>query len=68
LLEAEGREEVLAHDAVLELGRLAQQKDELIAMLDTKRVLRRPDAAQHFSGHRGRAVEISLVVRHARRI
>jgi len=41
LLEGKGREEVLAHDAVLKLRRLAQHVDQCLAMLDDKRSLRR---------------------------
>ena len=40
LLERERREQVLAHDPVLELGRLAQHVDQRLAMLDHKRRLR----------------------------
>jgi hypothetical protein len=36
-LEREGSEEVLAHDAVLKLRRLAQQVDQRLAVLDDKR-------------------------------
>ena len=39
LLHREGREEVLAEDRVLELGGLAEQVDELLAVLDDDRRL-----------------------------
>ena len=41
LLERERREQVLAHDPVLELGRLAQHVDQRLAMLDHERRLGR---------------------------
>ena len=47
LLERERREQVLAHDPVLELGGLAQHVDERLAMLDDERRLGlRPSAAR----------------------
>jgi hypothetical protein len=47
LLERERREQVLAHDPVLDLGGLAQHVDQLLAMLDHERRLGlRPPAAQ----------------------
>jgi hypothetical protein len=52
LLERERREQVLAHDPVFELSRLAEHVDERPAMLDDKRRLGfRPSAArgQHLS-------------------
>jgi hypothetical protein len=39
LLERERREQVLAHDPVLELGGLAEHVDQCLAMLDHKRRL-----------------------------
>ncbi len=45
LLQAEGGVQVLAHDAVLELGRLAQHVDQRLAMLDHERGLGRSQAA-----------------------
>src|SRR5262249_2671366 len=41
LLEREGREQVLAHDAVLELGSLAEHVDQRLAVLDHERRLGR---------------------------
>jgi hypothetical protein len=47
LLERERREQVLAHDRVLDLGGLAQHVDQRLAMLDDERRLRlRPSAAR----------------------
>ena len=45
LLEGERREQVLAHDAVLQFGGLAQHVDERLAVLDHERCLRRGQAA-----------------------
>ena len=45
LLQGERGEQVLAHDPVLELGRLAQHVDQRLAVLDHERGLRRRQAA-----------------------
>ena len=45
LLQAEGRVQVLAHDAVLELGGLAEHVDQRLAVLDHERRLGRGQAA-----------------------
>ena len=45
LLQAEGRVQVLAHDPVLELGGLAEQVDQRLAVLDDERGLGRGQAA-----------------------
>jgi hypothetical protein len=45
LLEREGREQVLAHDPVLELRGLAEHVDQRLAVLDHERRLRRRLAA-----------------------
>jgi hypothetical protein len=45
LLEREGGKQVLAHDPVLELGRLAEHVDQRLAMLDNEGLFRRCQAA-----------------------
>ena len=68
LLEREGREQVLAHDPVLELGGLAQHVDQRLAMLDHERRLRlRLSAArrQHLrepTAPGGRHTRVTLVL------
>jgi hypothetical protein len=47
LLEGERGIQILAHDAVLELGRLAQHVDERLSVLDDERRLRRSLPAPH---------------------